>query len=197
MRDWDLEVYSALLKRPSLCMGSNDWNKVEEFIRAYELGSKWECNFMDLLTNQIKDNYGVSMPTRGLIAQMKIASLNVGMNWESFFVEEAQSVLIKASDEDHDYRFRRILRNKILKYFQEVPELIDCSYFINLNQINRQAEDWHGENLSPEEIELLKGVLEELRREISNHEIEKFVPSKNLKLLVSNLKKLVEKEIKS
>ena len=59
MRDYDLEVFSALLKRPGLIMGTNDQNEVENFIRAYDLGSKWESNFLNLLTDKLRIKYGI------------------------------------------------------------------------------------------------------------------------------------------
>ena len=115
MRDWELEIYSALLKRPGLCMGSNDWNKVEDFIRAYELGSKWECDFMNLLTNQLNDKYGIPMPTSGLIEQLKLVAKKKRQNWEELFIDETKEILQNESDQNNKFRFRRILREKILK----------------------------------------------------------------------------------
>ncbi|WP_020538880.1 hypothetical protein [Lewinella cohaerens] len=162
MRDWDLEVFAALLKRPGLYMGANDWSQVESFIRAYELGAHWECNFMNLLTSQIKDKYGVSMPSTGLIEQLKIVSKTTDQTWEELFVKETKEILILESDRNNQNRFQKIIRNKILAYFKDVSELIDSAYFMNLNQINSQIDDWYGENLSPEEIRLFKEIREEL-----------------------------------
>jgi len=194
MRDWDLEIYAALLKRPALFMGTNDWKEVEKFIRAYELGSEWECDFMSLLTNQLKDKYGVEMPSKGLIAQLKIASKKMNQNWEGFFVKEAKEVLINESDKNNQNRFQKIVRNKILKYFQDIPELIDSIYFVNLNQINRQINDWEGKNLSSGEIKLFKEIREELSNEISIHLMEEFAPNEKLKLKILELKQIIIKE---
>lgn len=197
MRDWDLEVYSALLKRPGLYMGTNDWNKVEEFIRAYELGSKWKCNFMNLLTNQINDKYGVPMPTRGLIEQLKRVAKKLNQNWEEVFINETKEVLRNESDKNNGYRFQGILRNKILNYFEVIPEKIDVTYFMNLNQINSQIDDWSGKNISEEEIKLFKEIREALSLEISIHFTEKFEPDSTIKSNVLELKKLLKKEIES
>ena len=163
MRDYDLEIYSTLLKRPGLCMGNNDWNEVENFIRAYELGSKWGCNFMNLLTDQLRNKYGVSMPSEGLIKQIQLIATEEKMKWEDLFLTEAKEILIKESDGDGDgkFRFKKLLENKILKYFQEIPEYIDTTYFLNLNQINRQIDDWGGKSLSIKQIELFKIIKED------------------------------------
>jgi len=194
MRDWDLEIYALLLKRPALCLGSNDWNEVEKFIRAYELGSEWECDFMSLLINQLEDKYGVEMAPEGLIAQLKMASKKMSQNWEELFVKEAKEVLINESDKNNQNRFQKIIRNKILKYFQDIPELIGSVYFMNLNQINRQIDDWEGKNLSPGEIKLFKEIREELSNEISIHLMEEFAPNEKLKLKISELKQVIIKE---
>lgn len=197
MRDWDLEIYSALLKRPGLCMGTNDWNKVEDFIRAYELGSKWECDFMNLLTNQINDKYGIPMPTRGLIEQLKLVAKKTKQNWEELFINETKEILKNESDQNNKFRFRRILREKILNYFEEIPEKIGTAYYMNLNQINRQIDDWHGKNLSDKEIELFKEVREEISKGISVHLTEKFEPSDTIKSAIEELTKLIKKENES
>lgn len=197
MRDWDLEIYSALLKRPGLCMGTNDWNKVENFIRAYELGSKWECNFMNLLTNQINDKYGVPMPSSGLIEQLKIVAKKTEQIWEELFINETREILMNESDGSNKFRFRKILRDKILNYFEDVPEKIGTAYYINLNQINRQIDDWHGKNLSDKEIRLFKKVREEISKGISIHLTEKFEPSGIIKSTIKELKKLIKEENES
>jgi hypothetical protein len=197
MRDWDLEVFAALLKRPGLYMGTNDWNEVERFIRAYELGANWKCDFMYLLTNQVDDKYGVSMPPKGLIEQLKIASKTIDQTWEELFVKETKEILIIESDKNNKNRFQKILRNKILAYFKEVPELIDSAYFGNLIQINRQIDDWPGKNLSEEEINLVKVIREELSSEVSIHLTEKFKPNEMLKSKILELKILVRKENES
>ncbi|MFT4667641.1 MAG: hypothetical protein ACI8YQ_004418 [Polaribacter sp.] len=194
MRAWDLEIYSGLLKRPELYMGTNDWNEVENFIRAYELGSKWECDFMNLLTNQINDKYGVSMPASGLIAQLKIVSKSLNQNWEELFIEETEAILTNESDKENRNRFQKMLRTKILKYFQMVPETIGGSYFMNLNQINRQIDDWNGENLSKKEIKIFKEIREELYEEIGIHLTENFRPTNRLKENILKLKNLIKKE---
>ncbi len=197
MRDWDLEIYSALLKRPGLCMGTNDWNEVENFIRAYELGSKWECDFMNLLTNQINDKYGIPMPARGLIEQLKLVAKKTKQNWEDLFIKETKEILRNESDKNNEYRFRRILRDKILKYFEVIPEKIDGAYLMNLNQINRQIDDWHGQNLSEEEFNLFKEIRDELSKKISIHLTDKFEPNGTIKSKVLELKKLIKKEKES
>ena len=197
MRDWDLEIYSALLKRPGLCMGTNDWNKVEEFIRAYELGSKLKCDFMNLLTNQINDKYGIPMPTRGLIEQLKLVAEKTNQNWEDLFINETKEILRNESDKNNEFRFQRILRNKIVKYFEVIPKKIDGAYFMNLNQINRQIDDWHGRNLSEEEIKLFKEILEELSKEISIHLTEKFETNGAINSKVLELKELIKKQNES
>ena len=197
MRDWDLEIYSALLMRPGLCMGTNDWNKVEDFIRAYELGSEWECDFMNLLTNQINDKYGIPMPAKGLIEQLKLVAETSEQKWEDLFISETREILLNESDKNGNFRFRKILRNKILKYFEEIPEKIDGTYFINLNQINREIDDWHGKNLSDEEIKLFKAIREEIRKEISIHLTNKFEPNKTIKSAINDLRNLIKKENES
>lgn len=155
-------------------MGTANWNKVEDFIRAYELGSRWECDFMNLLTNQLNDKYGIPMPTRGLIEQLKLVSAKNKVNWEDLFIQEAKEVLQNESDKDKEYRFRKILRNKILKYFEVIPEKMSGAYFMNLNQINLQIDDWHGVNLTREEIELFKEIRESINNEIAIHLLDEF-----------------------
>ena len=195
MRDWDLEIFSGLLKRPGLYMGTNDWNKVEDFIRAYEIGSKWECDFMQILTNQLNDKYGIPMPPSGLIEQLKLVSKKNKQNWENLFIKETKEILRNESDKNNEYRFRKILRNKILVYFKVIPKKIDGTYFMNLNQIDRQIDDWHGKNLSREEIRLFKEIRNELSKEISIHLTNKFEPNETIKSKVLKLKTLIEKAI--
>ena len=180
-------------------MGSlqNDWNKVEDFIRAYELGSKWECDFMNILTNQLNDKYGIPMPTSGLIEQLKLVAKKKRQNWEELFIDETKEILQNESDQNNKFRFRRILREKILKYFEEIPEKMGSAYYMNLNQINRQIHDWHGKNLSVKEIELFKEIQEELNKSISVHLTEKFEPSEKIKSAIKELKKLIKKENES
>lgn len=197
MRDWDLEIYSALLKRPGLCMGTNDWDKVEDFIRAYELGSKWECDFLDLLTNQINKKYGIPMPTKGLIEQLRLVVAKTNGSWEELFINETKEVLINESDKNNEYRFQGILRNKILEYFEVIPKKIDATYYANLNQINRQIDDWHGRNLSGEEIKLFKEIREELSKQISIHLTKNFEPSETIKSKVSELKNIVKEKTRA
>lgn len=65
---------------------------------------------------------------------------------------------------------------------------------MNLNQINRQIDDWEGKNLSPGEIKLFKEIREELSNEISIHLMEEFAPNEKLKLKISELKQVIIKE---
>jgi len=194
MRDYDLEIYSTLLKRPGLCLGTNDWKEVENFIRAYELGSKWECDFMNLLTDQLRIRYGVAMPSEGLIKQIQLIATEENRNWEDLFVAETNELLIKESDGDGKFRFKKILEEKVLKYFDEIPDHIGVTYFINLNQINRQLDDWDGESLAPNQIKMFKGIKERILKETSGLIIEKTETSDELRNEILELKMSISNE---
>ena len=112
-------------------------------------------------------------------------------------IDETKEILQNESDQNNKFRFRRILREKILKYFEEIPEKMGSAYYMNLNQINRQIHDWHGKNLSVKEIELFKEIQEELNKSISVHLTEKFEPSEKIKSAIKELKKLIKKENES
>ncbi|MFT7452945.1 MAG: hypothetical protein ACI9VN_003681, partial [Patescibacteria group bacterium] len=73
-------------------------------------------------------------------------------------------------------------------------ETIGGSYFMNLNQINRQIDDWNGENLSKKEIKIFKEIREELYEEIGIHLTENFRPTNRLKENILKLKNLIKKE---
>jgi len=193
MRDWDLEIYSALLKRPGLCMGTNDWNEVENFIRFYELGSKWECNFKNLLTDQLFDKYEIRMPSSGLIEQLKLIAIKTKTNWDEIFIQEAMDILRTQSDGGNQFRFQKILRNKILNYFQNMPDEIDSSYFMNLNQINRQVDDWHGQNLTEREIKMFKEIKEMILFQTTK-ESDKVKPTQKLRDKIIQLKEQIKNE---
>jgi hypothetical protein len=193
MRDFDLEIYSTLIKRPGLIIGSNDLNKVEDFIRAYDLGSKGECNFMILLTNHLHRKYEIGMPSDGLIQQFKLIASKIEKDWKDIFIEETKEVLRNESDGSGLFRFQKILRSKILKYFEDVPDEVNMTYFINLNQINRQIDDWVGVNLRESEIELFIEVKDLVLVETCKP-YEKVIITSGLKNKIMLLKELIKKE---
>lgn len=149
---------------------------------------------MNLLTNQINHKYGISMPGEGLIKQLKIVTKKENVKWHELFISETKELLLNESDKKGQYRFKQIIEKKILKYFDEIPKYIDSAYFINLNQINRQIDDWHGVNLPLNQIELFKIIKDAILKESTIQTYDKIEMNKKTNENIIALKMLIKNE---
>ena len=133
---------------------------IDKFLMAYELGSKGECNFRSEVSNLILSKYNVPMPSSGLIEQLKIAADLENIDWIDLFKELGEQIIIQHSDKNKEFKYRKLLRNKILKLLdkQNIEEVL-----INFHQFERQTTEWKGVNLDEDEINQLKIVMSILK----------------------------------
>ncbi|MEM9930046.1 MAG: hypothetical protein AAF840_09520, partial [Bacteroidota bacterium] len=69
------------------------------------------------------------------------------------------------------------------------------TFFMNLNQIDRQINDWFGANLSTEEIKLFKEINEALSKAVFVHQMDNFELNSQLRSKMSALTELIQKEV--
>jgi len=74
-----------------------------------------------------------------------------------------------------------------------MPDEIDSSYFMNLNQINRQVDDWHGQNLTEREIKMFKEIKEMILFQTTK-ESDKVKPTQKLRDKIIQLKEQIKNE---
>jgi len=126
---------------------------------AYELGSQGQCNFRNQISKLILEKYGIPMPASGLVEQLKSASKIDNIEWIELFKELGEQILIEHSDKNEAFRYRKLLRNKILKLTQNgnIEEVL-LSYY----QIERQVKEWKGINLDNDEIDQIQNIMNSL-----------------------------------
>lgn len=162
MRDWDLQFLAHFIKRPGMYTRKNNNEGIDTFLIAYELGSERACTFRHQLSEQVKDNYGIAMPSEGLIEQIKMVANVINRDWFELFKEEGFKLLCVESDGKGNARFASILRESFYQFLKEIPTEIDIAWGINWNQVYRQVKEWPGVNLTNQELRLI----DEIRGEI-------------------------------
>ena len=174
MRDYDIYALFHVIRRPGMYTGANkidDFKRIDSFLLAYEMGSMGECDFRDKLIRQIETEYGVFMPSEGLVKQLRIAARKVNQDVYEFFLNESVQILIAESDKDGANRFVNGKRKQLIETLKELSVKIDFSwYWMFKNQI-RELQDWKGTNLTSNEMSHVEKFLNEFRL-IEKHIIE-------------------------
>jgi hypothetical protein len=184
MRGYDLQALFHFVQRPGMYIGVISEKGLDNFLIAYELGSKHECTFRTKLSNQIRHEYGIPMPSEGLIAQIKKVVENTEQEWLDLFKEESLKLLQVESDKDGKTRFASMIRKNCNDFLQEIPTSINHVWMINWYQIYRQTKEWNGKNLSKEELKLINEI------KIDFEELLKKVQGDHYKLDASMIAKL-------
>ncbi len=171
MRNYDLEILSHFLKRPGMYTGehlANNNRNVDKFLMAYDLGANGECNFREKLSAKIVQKFGIHMPSEGLIKQFELAANQLNIDWFELFVKEGNEILSEESEKNGKSRFAKILRDKFLKYLEEIPSEINVNWTVNWNSKVNQMTGWEGKNLSSDESNLILEISELTNKLIAN-----------------------------
>ena len=164
LSDWDLQILFHFIRRPEMYTGAtstDDYKRVDQFLMAYELGTKGECRFRETLIEQVENKYNIPFPAEGLNKQLSEAAKKSKQKIQELFVNESLSILIEASDANNGNRFVNIMRKKLIDRLRNLPEEINISWGLNFSRILKELKDWKGVNLQTNEISLATSVLEE------------------------------------
>lgn len=165
LRDWDLVQLFHFVKHPGMYIRatkSNTYKAIDQFLVAYEMGSKYKCQFREKLIAHIEDQYQVSCPSEGLSKQLQLASQKAQKDLPTFWEEEATAVLIKESDTDFKHRFINQYRKILIDYLSTMPNEINFGWAWAFAQKIKNIIAWKGVNLTNEEYRLSMLIIEQL-----------------------------------
>lgn len=196
MRDWDLQFFNHFIKRPGMYTRQDNNEGIDNFLIAYELGSERMCAFRHQLSEQVKNNYGIAMPSEGLIEQIKMVANAINRDWFELFKEESQKLLCVESDEKGEARFASILRESFYQFLKEIPTEIDIAWGINWNQVYRQVKEWPGVNLTTQELRLIEEIRSEIDLFYQTFQKEDYDRTINESMItkLKSLKSLIEEQ---
>ncbi|MEZ5044988.1 MAG: hypothetical protein R2828_34285 [Saprospiraceae bacterium] len=212
MTDQELYQMVFFVKRPGMYLGNNEIKSIESFLIGYDMAKSNEFGFHRQLIKSIFDNNRhikeIAELEKGnvhfLQLQTKLISESTKKDELQIFREEALHYLVNLSDYHGKFRYREILKRKLIKTIKnDLDQLENDSdsqhQQLDFIQLSKEILEWTGKNFDDEVIQLVK-KLKELNlnnmtdwmskniknvnqaeiREVSNQLIEKITRDNNV-----------------
>lgn len=165
------ELYQLVffVKRPGMYLGNHEIKSIEGFLIGYDMAKNNQTNFQRQLIKSIFENHrqieAISNMEKGnvhlLFRQIEEISKATKLAEFQIFKDEAMKCLVKISDGNGEFRYRKILKAKLIETINEdlkrlnEPEETNPRRMSDIIQICKEIEEWKGENLSLEIRELV------------------------------------------
>jgi len=172
-----------------------DYEKIDLFLMAYELGSMGECNFREALIKQIWQNYDVPNPSEGFVAQLDAAARKANKSIKDLFITEAVDVLVKVSDQVGSNMFATYIRSQLIKKLENFPNEINVNWVLNFSTDLKRLANWPGIGLTDKELELANELIDDVNNMIKDDFMSFKVVTKDLKSKQLNLLNLIEEYV--
>ena len=171
----DKELYQMVffVKRPGMYLGNSEVKSIESFLIGYDMAKSNEFSFQRQLIKSIFENNRhiekVAELEKGNVhfikLQTKLISESTKKEELQIFREEALKYLVNISDGYGKFRYREILKRKLIEIVkndlnQPAKDLNSQYRQLDFIQLSKSILEWTGKNFDDEIIELVKRLKE-------------------------------------
>ena len=161
------------VKRPGMYLGNSEVKSIESFLIGYDMAKSNEFSFQRQLIKSIFENNRhiekVAELEKGNVhfiqLQTKLISESTKKEELQIFREEALKYLVNISDGDGKFRYREIVKQKLIEMVkndlsQLTKDLNSQNRQLDFIQLSKSILEWTGKNFDDEIIELVKRLKE-------------------------------------
>lgn len=171
----DKELYQMVffVKRPGMYLGNSEVESIESFLIGYDMAKSNEFSFQRQLIKSIFENNRhiekIAELEKGNVhfikLQTKLISESTKKDELQIFREEALNYLVNISDGNGEFRYREILKRKLIETIKnDLNRLGNDSHSkyqqLDFIQLSKEIFEWTGKNFDNETIQLVNRLKE-------------------------------------